>query len=353
MAHFIADLRLMCANAIRYNAFDSAPYKAALDLKAGAFAYLQRLIPAFPPAFLAHHSPAELTATAIITVKLGVGIAAALNAAPFPASAATPAHPNNHHTANSTAGANNTPAVARALPVTAALPTDSSVRFRSPLLVTGPAGIATVGVASQFVVRTGEQPVRDAVHSVPLVESFVLASYDPYRFADIEEPSMDLPPHSASTLRKVLDDMPAETRDESLRTLAALRAGRAPPSKPFVQGAAALVQRALAPPPLSPDDLRLLVEAGVDVGAVEQLLASKLDPKVSSAVRRACNGIVQLHLARLAEPDASNWSDSLLALMNAVERDVALAVERVGDSLPVRIDSSLKTAVAAMLDTRQ
>jgi hypothetical protein len=341
MASFVADLRLMCANAVRYNAFNSAPYKAALDLKAGAFAYLQRLVPAFPPAFLADQSPAELTATAIITVKLGVGIGVA----------ATPGGAAAGHNAPLCAGGA-TPAVARALPVTAALPTGSSVRFRSPLLVTGPTGIATAGVVSQFAVRAGELPVRDAVHSVPLVESFVLASYDPYRFADIEEPSMDLPPRAASTLRKVLDDMPADARDESLRTLAALRTGRAPPSKPFVQGAAALVQRALAPAPLSPDDLRLLAEAGVDVGAIEQVLASKLDAKVSNAVRRACNGIVQLHLARLAEPDASNWSDSLMSLMSAVERDVALAVERVGDSLPVRIDNSLKTAVAAMLDTR-
>jgi hypothetical protein len=345
MARFVADLRLMFANALRYNAINSAPYKAALDLKSGAFAYLQRLIPAFPPAFLADHSPAELTATAIITLKLGVGVAAAVNSA----YAAPPVAAAN----NAAAAATGTPAAAaRALPVTASLPTGSSVRFRSPLLVAGTTGIATAGVASQFAVRAGEPVVRDAVHSVPLVESFVLASYDPYRFADIEEPSMDLPPRATSTLRKLLDDMPAETRDESLRTLAALRAGRAPPSKPFVLGAAALVQRALTPSPLSPDDLRLLAEAGVDVGAIEQVLASSGDPKVSLAVRRACNGIVQLHLARLAEPDASTWSDALLTLMNAVERDVALAVERVGDALPVRIDSSLKTAVAAMLDTR-
>jgi hypothetical protein len=338
LKQFTDDIRLMVANALRYNAFNSVPYKAAIDLKIGAFSYLERLLPAFPAAFVGNRPASELTGTAIISIKLGVGSSSAgagAGAGSFAAS--TPAASAVASTPARTA---------------AALPTGSSVRFQSPLIVTGPRAIATAGVASQFVVRAGDLAVRDAVHSVPLVDSFVLASYDPYRFADIEEPSMDPPPRNVSTLRKALDNVPADTRAEALRTLAALRTGHTPPSKPFVQGAAALVQRALAPTALSPDDLRLLAEAGVDVSAIEQVLASKIDAKVSNAVRRACNGIVQLHLARLAEPDASNWSDALLALMNAVERDVALAVERVGEALPVRIDNSLKSAVAAMLDTR-
>jgi hypothetical protein len=202
------------------------------------------------------------------------------------------------------------------------------------------------GVASQFVVHAAGQRVRDAVHSSGLVDLYLLADYDPYRFADYDEPStaVPTPQKRRSTLREAIDSLPPAVRDESLRALAAMRTGAAPPP-PFAAQTVARVRKALAPPPFSPDDMHRLAASGVDVSAIDALLSSKLDADLTAALRRACSSVVQLSIARQSEPDASKHSDALAALLAEVERDVARAVERVGEALPVRVDKSLVQAL--------
>jgi hypothetical protein len=308
---FAADLRLIVTNATTYNAPNSQVHKAALELQTAMFAYLRRHTASLSPAFV------------------GTDVEE-LAGAPVRSSHATPASAQR----------------AVKLQLDDDAPGDKSAALAAAAGPPPPPPPPKVwgGVASQFVVHAAGQRVRDAVHSSGLVDLYLLADYDPYRFADYDEPStVPAPQKRRSTLREAIDSLPTAVRDESLRALAAIRTGAAPPP-PFAAQAVARVRKALAPPPFSPDDMRRLAASGVDMSAVDALLSSTLDADLTAALRRACSSVVQLAIARQSEPDASKHSDALAALLADVERDVARAVERVGDALPVRVDTSLVQA---------